>query len=639
MLTLRNHGSAHFAVAFYVLALAVANHSVFRLGALSIFWTIALIAVVAAVVVSAPSLKLQNEAIRPPQPLNLLIGAVALAPLAASVILGWHREFPFSGDQGFHLKQTLYMAFWWLSPAGSAPLDILGRVLSEDSVRQLLAQPLHLLASRAVILLVGLVVVGCCYVRNRLAGLVVALVFIVAWGLLEQAIYYRYPGLWYFWSIPFVGLGSLAGNIDLGGRIATAASAFIWLFALRPWLLGRWPDVAVLPLVAVVLWQRDALYYFDSAYLEPWAVVFALLAAETLIARPRDGAPLACLLIGLAAAVKEPLILALPFVWLAGEPWRGPWLRRIELTAAALAAGFPFLLYFAARRSLSKVELPMGRGVDLDASAEAIASYAREFFNHLSASFAGTGALVAILALAAILLMLWRARGSACQIALVAGGGVAIMLLFAVDRGSLPYAGYFRFLLCSIPFLAVGVIALGHESSAKVAAIIGIVALALQVPDAVTAVGRSTGPPSARNFVEHYDSPIVFPLKSLIAEARQKGVLPNGSTVLANTVHDAMKPVPGIDVTFGPRGKLYCECSAEHPNVMALFVRYLNTNAPFASRPPPNGETFAPSPDDDRLWRAQRDERPTCAVRLRATCRHVIMRIEGDELVGALGIR
>src|SRR5207248_169655 len=100
--------------------------------------------------------------------------------------LGWQREFSFSGDQAFHLKQAYYLAFWWLSPPLSPAVEIVGRALGIDAVRELLAKPWEILWSRAAILITVTVVGGLLYRRNRLLALVFAIVTLVLWGLVER---------------------------------------------------------------------------------------------------------------------------------------------------------------------------------------------------------------------------------------------------------------------------------------------------------------------------------------------------------------------------------------------------------------------------------------------------------------------
>ncbi|MBV9557123.1 MAG: hypothetical protein JO254_08570, partial [Pseudolabrys sp.] len=416
--------SANLIPALLCLALIVANHSIFRLGTLSLVWALALLAVIAAVVILCPSIDLKAPAIRALRPTNVLIGSIIVVPLAASIVLGWNREFPFHGDHNFHIRQTIYFAHWWISPIAAAPLEVMPRALIENSFRALLSNPLQLLTSRATIFAVILAASAGCYRWHRLGALILAVICFTAWGLFEHSIYYRYPGAWYFLAIPFLAPAYLTHNLELAGRLANALAPLAWLFLLRPYFIGRWPDFRILPLAAFVLWQQDVLYFFDSSYLEPWAVIFSLLAVELLIVNGRAAAPVACLMVGIAAAFKEPPILALPFVWLAGEPWRGTWTERAKLTGAGLAAGFPFVLYFVARKSLTAAELAYNRPVSLQFDLTQMKAYAVEYLHHMSLSFDWGSRALAIVALVSIPVLLFSKRTHRMQLACLAACGV-----------------------------------------------------------------------------------------------------------------------------------------------------------------------------------------------------------------------
>ena len=117
------HASANSIPVLCCLALVVANHSIFRLGAISFAWTIALIVALMAVAILGPTIELKSRVIHDVRPLNLVLGALILVPLMASLALGWNREFPFHGDHAFHNRQTRFFAHWWLSPVGSEPFS------------------------------------------------------------------------------------------------------------------------------------------------------------------------------------------------------------------------------------------------------------------------------------------------------------------------------------------------------------------------------------------------------------------------------------------------------------------------------------------------------------------------------------
>ena len=264
--------------------------------------------------------------------------------------------------------------------------------------------------------------------------------------------------------------------------------------------------------------------------------------------------------------------------------------------------------------------------------------YAGEYIHHLSLSFDWGGRVIAIFALAIIPFLLFSSKlRSRTQLACLAAGGVGIMLFFALDQEGFAAAGEFRFLLYSVPLLSAGMVVLGYVWQPKIVGVVGLAALALQLSGAVFAVERSSGPSSQRNFVENYNAPLVFPLKSLVTEARQKGMLAPNAEVLANQI--VWGTVPGVEVTFGPFGELYCECTSEHPNVLPLFVRYTNLNAGALQRDRDQASSFAPYPVLDELWRNQLEARPMCLAKLRKSCAHVLERVEAGETVAALGTR
>jgi hypothetical protein len=650
VINLRKHISGANALpALFCLGAIAVNHSLFRLGALSPVWTVVTVFMLGAIFLLAPNLDLPPEPAGKPQYWHVGIGLVAVAPLLASLVLGWNREYPFSGDQSFHLKHVFYMLYWWGSTPGAPPLhDFPGAGdLRPEHFRQVLTTPWQLLWCRAAVMVIIVAVATWWYRRSRHWALIFASVSLLSWGLFEQSIYFRYPGGGYWLPMVFTLPSYVFGNIELASRVPNALAPAVWLFALRPWLVGRWPDLKILPIAALLLWHKDAMFYFDSAYLESWALVFALLAVEVIVARGPSAAPLACLLIGAASCIKEPFILALPFVWLAGAPWRQSWHKVSVLTGAALAAGWPFVLYFAARKSVAiefqNVPQPpwtiyFDRTVVFDFSSSSFLQYLKAYWFNSMMAF--DGATIIIAAAISIIVVVLKGRRSV-PLACVMGAGIFSFLLFAVDADGSVTPGYFRFLLYALPFLLVGIVSLGYDLKPRILIAIGMGILVAQLPSAYTGVARSAQGSSDRNFVEFYNRPIVFPIKGLLSEAARKGLLSRGATIYANRPDITVKSVPGIidNVQFGPLGELQCECSSERPNIMALFVRYANMNRRFADTPPPSSEAYGPGHELDQIWRNNRAGREQCLALMQQTCRNFLPRMEGGEVVGALGVR
>jgi hypothetical protein len=131
----------------------------------------------------------------------------------------------------------------------------------------------------------------------------------------------------------------------------------------------------------------------------------------------------------------------------------------VRLSGAALAAGFPFLLYFAARESLTAADLPVDRGIQLRVAYDQLLIYFKEYLHHMPISFAGTGRLTAIFALAVMPFLLWTKPQIRTLLGWLFAAGTGLILFFALDQVSFVYPGEFRFVLYSLPFLAAGMIA------------------------------------------------------------------------------------------------------------------------------------------------------------------------------------
>jgi len=254
-------------------------------------------------------------------------------------------------------------------------------------------------------------------------------------------------------------------------------------------------------------------------------------------------------------------------------------------------------------------------------------------------AFDGTTAIVAVVALAVMPYVLIRKNCDWVSLGLTFGTGLLLVVLFAMDQNSLRWAGYFRFFLSAFPFLACGAVAFGYATRPRTALCAGLLALILQLPGAARAVALSAGPATARNFLEHYDSPILFPISSVVKEASKVGLLPENAVIIANQPDPEVTDRPRSPVVFDTSGKLHCECQATEPYILALFVRYANLNAPYADRAPRKDEIYAPPFRNDQLWRELRTVRSVCLARLVQTCSHVLERSEGGEVVTALGIR
>jgi hypothetical protein len=164
--------------------------------------------------------------------------------------LGVNRDFPFSGDHYFQVGQAYRIAFWWLS----APASAVVRVPTLDDVTGLIRHPAAVLMSRAALAAMLAVFTGLLYRRQRLVALIFAALAILIWGLSEHTIFVRYPAGGYLLDMPFLGPAYLLRNVELACRLPNVLAPLVWLFVLRPWLIGRWPDLRVLAFAVALFW-------------------------------------------------------------------------------------------------------------------------------------------------------------------------------------------------------------------------------------------------------------------------------------------------------------------------------------------------------------------------------------------------
>jgi hypothetical protein len=275
----------------------------------------------------------------------------------------------------------------------------------------------------------------------------------------------------------------------------------------------------------LVVTQGDTLYYLGGAYLEPWSLVFCLLAVEVCLVDADSR--LAFAFIGLAAIIKEQAILLLPFFMLAAWAHEGfRWRRSFSLGLWGFFSMLPFLGYFLYRKDAN-----VWRTVEAaDFSSLANPDRLHEFFHRITVQFSTIGALALLVLLVAIPMVTWlRKRRLLLAELFVIGGILFLPLFFYCDRLSTGWTGYPRF---HLPSLILTIFLAAHLAfrfrSLTLAVTLTIFAMA-QIPRFVH-VWRFHSV-TAANFFEHYEAPIFLPLGQLFAESERSLGLTAGSAV------------------------------------------------------------------------------------------------------------
>lgn len=600
------------------LAMLIANHALFAASAWPWSLWLAFAAFAIAALARGPMRLVPGAPIGRPSAAAIALGIAALTPQALLLVTTWRREFGFGGDASFHIGVAFRLLAWWLSPPFAVPAES----LDAGALDALRAAPWRLALSRAFLLAFAAIGVFALARRQKRAAMALAAMLLFAWGGLESAREFRYPGLAYLGTFPFALPAFVLGVPELAFRLGNLLAVAMWLFVLRPLLLRRWPDLPVLSAAAFCFWAEPSLIFLDAAYLEAWCLVFLLLAAEVRLRAGADGAVLACLLVGFAAAAKEGAIFLLPFFWLSALPWRQVATRGRDATLAALAAGLPFVAFFVANRAAGLARA-VSFGWPDESALEAFAQTATR------AALAGSGGFAVALTLGMALLL--RARDRAAGAAMLAGAAFLIAF-FHVERGSAGYAGVLRYFLPVLPLLAAGLFANGGSRIALAAV------LAVQTPSLYAAAMRAWGPAEARGFVEYYDAPFVFPIKSAIAEA---GLPPESRIAVlrpdAVFVPGAAMGRQGAVLDFTDDGD--CGCSPARAAVMMLAPAATGYAAADLADDAPIKRGFGPEVERIERWRAAHATMPACRAAMQQSCSRVIEREFDGRSTLMLGIR
>ena len=495
---------------------------------------------------------------------DALLTIVAAAPTFIYLIATWRQEFPYLGDQWLHNACAIeaYQFWWpwgWIAAVIAMALVVWHVRRNDDSPSALIA--LGVVAAIGVAMSQPLSFAG------------------------------RYPGTLHFFSVPLRVLMHTASPLNVE-RLLNALSIPIWLLVLRPLIVRRHVDIAAMTVAALLFWQKDNVYYFTSGYLEPWAIVLLLTAAEHLIRFGEEAVWRPLLLLGIAAMVKEQLILAVPIVAALYFPFRGSRRAQLEHLLVAAVAVTPFVLFLRAR------ELFKTWGVATPVPSEALtAAHFALFRERIALQF---GIALPIVIGALVLLLLFAVRNRAFAALLLIGLADFTVMYFA--KILQPWPGYPRLNLIPLAMaaLAWGFFAEIITASRREAILIVIVTFVLNAVGLYPAIADAFRPTSARSFIEHSDAPLFFPIREGLAAAEAKGLIAPGSRVdlfangknifeffWAGPLEDQY---PELAARYRLRSSSFTgdpsRCGCTDPSIahLAIFIRFTNLGASIPQR-------------------------------------------------------
>jgi hypothetical protein len=561
----------------------------------------------------------------------VLLGALACLPAALGLAASWRQEFPFAGDAAFHISTHFNTALFWASPIGSAASGV-------DRLDPWRARGLVLFVSIAAVAAVAIW-------KGARAGLLAAGLLAALWAAIDSFPLQRYPGLVYFLGIPFntVFFAVAPDEAATSPRIVAFLALPAWLFVLRPLLIGRTPDGAGVLAGLLLFWGERQIYWQSAPYLETWAICGVLLALETLHTRGARGSAAACLCIGAAACAKEQAILFLPFVWLAGRPWRPAEAgepSRLDRLVAGFAAGLPFVFHAVLRARVPPKRNLAENGFEPSAWLDGTMVWA----SRIPEYFADAAYVPFGIALVGLGVALNRPAWRGGALAALAGAFTG-MLVYTIDSTgpdgfSDSLAGYYRFAAPLLPALAVGAFALADrfETRKAVAALVTVMAIA-QAPGAISGVRLMAAESERRTGLEDGNGTMYVPLRALLDAAERDGALARGSPVVVAAptrfVAYHRAATNGRDLRFVDASGFECGCAADRPAAIAVYLLRNPRAAEFAGVPRVSELALAPGTRGEPG--APPAAYPACRAAFEATCRYVRTREVDGVPTGILG--
>ena len=535
-----------------------------------------------------------------------LIVAFLITPSLIYLILTWNQEFPFRGDQDYHFFSASAVYNFWRRKFifYTSTLSILGFFCAK--LRKL---PFFIFSFFISLLIVG-----------RFTE--------------YSSSMFRYPTLGYLFELPIYFVARLTHwdsflNVN---RLTNFLSIPIWLLFLRPLLIGRWPDLAALGIGTFLFFQKDFVYYFSSGYLEPWSIIWVLLATEFILQKDRIDHIHSCLILGVAAVIKEQAIFVLPFFWIACVFQCKTYKERLNNVLVGIVSVFPFTNYYLLRRAL---------GVTRDAGiapSELIFSSARfyEFFHRLVFQFGQFGSIaVAGLLTFTIIICLFNFRKN-IKLFYIFGASLFQFVFFYIDKVSavFTFTGYTRFHLIAFALLIGGLVPTLNQPNEwfkknSVIRLLCCIFLLANLPQLINLLTQATRADYARNFNEHYDAPVYFPIRKLITQAEQTGNFDfkNGLDV-GSAIGSEVPSLSALPLFYGtfvahipirvlePATLLdTCSCLRRESSILVPFVYFTNLRA-----------------SDPKNSAAE-----SCHLLMEQTCSHLLIERYDGEIVGLLG--
>lgn len=224
-------------------------------------------------------------------------------------------DFNWGGDHRDHVLSSLVNNEFWLSTIQS----------QRDTIENFKLKNIffYFFKIRIFLLIITIGLTFFLYKKNygNLANIILLIIFYL-WSTVDILTEEKDPRGLFFISLPINSLFFLLElNLMDAIRFTNFFSIIFWLIILRPMIIGEFPNLRVLPFALAVYWNPQMIFIATGSHVDPWSVIFLILALEIIIKKGLNFSPQAIILLGIGACFKSYIAILIPCFFLYGKPW------------------------------------------------------------------------------------------------------------------------------------------------------------------------------------------------------------------------------------------------------------------------------------------------------------------------------
>ena len=246
---------------------------------------------------------------------NIFVVMVIILPSIIYLNKVSFGDFNWGGDHRDHVLSSLVNNEFWLSTIQS----------QRDTIENFKLKNIFLnfFKVRIFLLIITIGLTFFLYKKNygNLANIILLIIFYF-WSTVDFLTIEKDPRGLFFISLPINSLFFLFElNLMEAIRFTNFFSIIFWLLILRPMIIGEFPNFKVLPFALAVYWNPQMIFIVNGGHVDPWSIIFLLLALEIVIRKGLNFSPQAIILLGIGACFKSYVAFLIPCFFLYGKPW------------------------------------------------------------------------------------------------------------------------------------------------------------------------------------------------------------------------------------------------------------------------------------------------------------------------------